>query len=326
MKQIKVLALIVGLLILSSGLPCLCCPKDGGSLEGEITTNTSEEEGDSLSPKCFIRCEISDVPSNVRESSLDGFERRGNYSKAETALLMAARNRNSEKIKKALRASSISDEVKIKILEALCRDYREEDFSCVEVFLKNKREFKLINSSYAFHLSVRTKCPLLVSLLLSKGADRTLVKSHKTPLIEFCAHLDIFESYDEETQGKFQSKKNKVLKVLELLVKDCPKKTINFKTLGGITALISAAASHADYLLPTLIAAGSDINLTNNSNQTALHCVPTNNFYVDPKYIVKCAEILIAAGADTSAKDDRGNTAKDYAMKEKHSWDLLGIL
>lgn len=86
----------------------------------------------------------------------------------------------------------------------------------------------------------------------------------------------------------------------------------------GVNALHAALAGPTPDLARTLIAAGADVNLTQQSGVTPLH----EAAHIGRADLVR---LLIERGADPAARDDRGRTAADFAREGGHL-SLLEIL
>ncbi len=87
----------------------------------------------------------------------------------------------------------------------------------------------------------------------------------------------------------------------------------------GVTALHAAMAGPDPEIARTLIAAGADVNATQNSGETALHEAAFSGY-------VELAKLLLEHGADRSAVDSKGRTAAQIARERGHPElaDLLG--
>ncbi|KAL7410552.1 ankyrin repeat-containing domain protein [Mrakia frigida] len=83
------------------------------------------------------------------------------------------------------------------------------------------------------------------------------------------------------------------LEVMELLLKNTPPPNLNLRDASGSTPLIVAVASGQESNVVALLAAGADVNATNEKGQTALH-------YAASKARIEIGRRLIQKGADVS--------------------------
>jgi len=95
---------------------------------------------------------------------------------------------------------------------------------------------------------------------------------------------------------------------------------VNGRTSNGSYALNNAAVENEIEIMRTLLDRGADPNVQNSQGDTPLICAT--------KYAggeAATVKMLVEAGTDLAVKDDKGNTALDYA-KAKEQEDAIALL
>jgi ankyrin repeat protein len=95
---------------------------------------------------------------------------------------------------------------------------------------------------------------------------------------------------------------------------------INGRTGNGSYALNNAAVENEVEIMRILLERGADPNVQNSQGDTPLICATK---YAGGK--AATVKVLVEAGTDLAIKDDRGNTALDYA-KAKDQQDAIALL
>jgi ankyrin repeat protein len=93
---------------------------------------------------------------------------------------------------------------------------------------------------------------------------------------------------------------------------------VNAKTTDGTYAINMASIRGNTEIIELLLTKGADINVQNDSQgDSPLHCVV--KFQGAPT----SAQLLVAAGADTTLVDHQDKTALDYATEKYSHWEAM---
>ena len=94
----------------------------------------------------------------------------------------------------------------------------------------------------------------------------------------------------------------------------------------GWTPLMKASEENSVEVLRMLIDKKANIEATNRKGRTALSfaAAPSDDGTKARPTALQALRLLLESGADAKHKDDRGNTAKDYASRDKRE-DALEI-
>ena len=92
------------------------------------------------------------------------------------------------------------------------------------------------------------------------------------------------------------------------------------------TPLMKASEENSVHVLTMLIEWEADVNATNLKGRTALSfaAAPSDDGTKTRPTALQAMRLLLKSGADAEHKDERGNTAKDYAKREQRE-DALAI-
>ena len=82
------------------------------------------------------------------------------------------------------------------------------------------------------------------------------------------------------------------------------------------TPIMKAALGGQPGVMQLLIDAGADVDAANEKGTTALILAAYTS--AEPQF-VECIKLLLKAGADKSIKDTFGQTAMDYATEDEHA-------
>ena len=144
----------------------------------------------------------------------------------------------------------------------------------------------------------------IINTLLSAGADPDIKEARrgKTPLM---ITLDTIYYLSQNIDGT-----NAQIEIAKILLEAGV--DLNAKDNCGDSALVYAITKTKKGIISSiLIEAGADVNSQNDDDLTAL--MISCGGWAIPK---KCVEILLKAGANTELKDNQGNTALTYAIRE----------
>jgi ankyrin repeat protein len=95
---------------------------------------------------------------------------------------------------------------------------------------------------------------------------------------------------------------------------------VNARTSSGSYALNNAAVENQVEVMRILLDRGADPNVQNSQGDTPLICATK---YAGGK--AATVKMLVEAGTDLAIKDDKGNTALDYAKAKDHQ-DAVALL
>ena len=95
----------------------------------------------------------------------------------------------------------------------------------------------------------------------------------------------------------------------------------------GWTSLMKAAEENSLEVLRMLINKKGNLEATNRKGRTPLSfaAAPSDDGTKPRPTALKTLRLLLESGADAKHKDDRGNTAKDYAIRHKREDALVEV-
>ncbi len=217
---------------------------------------------------------------------------------------------------KAIQQEAIEDIEKEIILMDNADYRRDAGFISNRIFMKAIANDIPINTQYhrglsLLHIMIETAHFGKIKLLIENDADVNMqTKMGYTPLmytLNVIGHLktDINTDYD---------KTDLITNAIEELFKAGADPNLQTFKEGNATIhyLIDKIdyAKTANYFIPLLLGGGANIDLQNNSGQTALHLVANRRGFN------QVAQTLLIYGANKDIKDNEGNTALDIAISK----------
>jgi ankyrin repeat protein len=185
-----------------------------------------------------------------------------------------------------------------------------------------------INGAFALHYAINWPDLSLVKWLLDKGADVNLAdKSGYTALTdaahndgpEYTAIVKLLIERDANIHARhdeavFGAAKNAEPEVLQLLIKKGAPVNARSKDNENSTVLMFAAGGASVAKVQLLLDAGADIKAADDKGETALMKAVSVDHRFDAKVRLPMISLLLSKGAEINAKDKQGRTALLHAV------------